>query len=404
MTPRRTRRALVVSLKGSGGVGTMRRVVVGELQRAGFDVSLAWYAYYREMPHLCVPSWRLLFAAPGVAIDRSAATTAYHVGCRLPELEWCHHYPSALWRRVIEGFDCHLCVSGSVLPAWPVLSSGRPCLAWVATPYDADKSSRRQTYSPLRRIVDAVLDTPVCRHLERSCLARARVVALSAYTRLALEAIAPGSVRRTLPMPLTPLHLAEPVLAARATGPWRVGFAARYDDPRKNVGLLIEAIGLCRRAAQPVDVELALAGGRGSVELRALAERHRVADRVTFGATLTGNDLAAFYRSLDLFVIPSHQEGLGIAGLEAMAAGCPVVSTRCGGPEEYIADGGNGRLVGFDAKELADAIAGILLDPARNRRLRAAARATVLSRYGEASFRESFWSAFADTFGVDSAP
>ncbi len=400
----RARRALVISIKGTGGVELMRRVVVDELRRAGFEVALAWYASYRETPHLSVPSWQLLSRAPRIATATCGETMAHDVGCRLPELEWCHHYPSSLWRRLIESFDCHVCVLGSVLPAWPVIASGRACLAWVATPYYADKSSRVRCYPLTRRIVDAALDTPVCARLERACLAGADVLALSAYTRRALEAIAPGSVQRTLPMPLSPLHLAAPTLAARARGPWRIGFVGRYDDPRKNVGLLIEAIARCRRAARPLEVQLVLAGGRPSRALTGLAERHGIADRVTFGATLAGPDLADFYRSLDLFVIPSDQEGLGIAGLEAMAAGCAVISTRCGGPEDYVVDGENGRLVGFDPGELAGAIAEILLDVARHRRLRAAARATVASRYTAASFREGFWSACADTFGAAVTP
>ena len=66
--------------------------------------------------------------------------------------------------------------------------------------------------------------------------------------------------------------------------------------------------------------------------------------------------LARILQTWDLFVIPSHQEGLCIAALEAMACGVPVVSTRCGGPEEYVLSNLTGQLTGSDPSELAAAI------------------------------------------------
>ena len=57
----------------------------------------------------------------------------------------------------------------------------------------------------------------------------------------------------------------------------------------------------------------------------------------------------------DLFVIPSHQEGLCISALEAMACGVPVVSTRCGGPEDFVLPDRTGLLVPHQAPALAAA-------------------------------------------------
>ena len=76
-------------------------------------------------------------------------------------------------------------------------------------------------------------------------------------------------------------------------------------------------------------------------------------------------DLPKFYQSIDLFVLPSTQEGLAIVGLEAMACGKPVISTRCGGPEEYIKDYGNGVLVDSNASDMAAAIQDVYSDEAR---------------------------------------
>jgi glycosyltransferase involved in cell wall biosynthesis len=66
----------------------------------------------------------------------------------------------------------------------------------------------------------------------------------------------------------------------------------------------------------------------------------------------------------EVLVHPSHSEGFGLAILEAMAMGLPVVATRCGGPEEIVEDGVSGLLVPPESpRELAAALRRALADP-----------------------------------------
>lgn len=80
----------------------------------------------------------------------------------------------------------------------------------------------------------------------------------------------------------------------------------------------------------------------------------------------------------DLFVLPSLQEGLPLALLEAMACGVPVVSTAINGIPDAVADGESGRLVPpGDERALVAAIVELAGDPAKRRRFANAAKARV---------------------------
>lgn len=68
----------------------------------------------------------------------------------------------------------------------------------------------------------------------------------------------------------------------------------------------------------------------------------------------------------DVVVVPSRSESFSRITLETMAAGVPVIATRCGGPEEFVEDGITGRLVPpDDPEELAKALNWILENPER---------------------------------------
>jgi glycosyltransferase involved in cell wall biosynthesis len=77
-------------------------------------------------------------------------------------------------------------------------------------------------------------------------------------------------------------------------------------------------------------------------DVAALAHELELADRVVFAGHI--DDAAALLSALDVLVCTSREEGFGLAVVEAMAAGVPVVSTRCGGPQDIVRDGWTGLL------------------------------------------------------------
>jgi phosphatidylinositol alpha-1,6-mannosyltransferase len=150
--------------------------------------------------------------------------------------------------------------------------------------------------------------------------------------------------------------------------------------PRKGMDVLIEAA--ARLAPTHPDLVLAIAGtGRDEQRLRRIAGAS--AAPVHFVGRVPEGDLAAAYGCADVFAMVCRnrwaglkQEGFGIVFLEAAASGVPQVAGDSGGAAEAVADGETGIVVRRprDPAAVADALADLLADAERRRRLGAAAR------------------------------
>ena len=125
--------------------------------------------------------------------------------------------------------------------------------------------------------------------------------------------------------------------------------------PQKGVDVAVRALPAIR-AQHPGAVLVVL--GEGPERPRLAAEGVYLPGRV--------GDVAAWYRRAELVVHPARWEGFGIALLEAMLAGKPVVASAVSSAPEIVADGLTGLLVPpDDPAALASAANGLLADPAR---------------------------------------
>ncbi|MEN9558300.1 MAG: hypothetical protein RL141_669 [Candidatus Parcubacteria bacterium] len=87
---------------------------------------------------------------------------------------------------------------------------------------------------------------------------------------------------------------------------------------------------------------LILGGGEDEQALRALAYEKGVSSRVVFAGEVLRHHLLEYLQCADVFIRASRSEGLGIAFLEAMAAGLPTIGTRVGGIPDFLVDGETG--------------------------------------------------------------
>ncbi len=104
--------------------------------------------------------------------------------------------------------------------------------------------------------------------------------------------------------------------------------------------------------------------------LQARARRHGIADQVIFTGPVYGDELRSALAACDAWVLASHTENFGIAVVEALAAGCPVISSPGVGVASAMAKARAGLVVELDPSAFARAISSVLGDKVLARRLR----------------------------------
>ena len=114
-------------------------------------------------------------------------------------------------------------------------------------------------------------------------------------------------------------------------------FALGNNLPYKNIPRLVEAFALLAKS-EP-ETRLLIAGrGEGQKELIELISRLDLDGRVQFLGQLTDDEVLACYAQALFFAFPSLVEGFGMPILEAMAGGCPVLTSRLSSPAEIAGD------------------------------------------------------------------
>ena len=216
------------------------------------------------------------------------------------------------------------------------------------------------------------LNDPVSKRLKRAVLSRSRAVTTmndDMKDRL-IGLGAPATATSVVPMgaDVDAVRAAGAGVARRSN---RIMFVGRLVE-KKGCAVLIEAV---RQLGDDWSLQIV-----GDGPLRADLERQAAGLPVEFAGSLGRQRLSAAYAEASVAVFPSvaaasgDQDGLPVALLEAMAAGCAVVASRMPGIDAAVVDGESGLLVPpGDATALAAALRRLLDDPGLRDRLAMAA-------------------------------
>jgi glycosyltransferase involved in cell wall biosynthesis len=244
----------------------------------------------------------------------------------------------------------------------------------------------RLRLAPHRRLASYALQ-PALELLERVAARSVdATLVLSAFSRDLFAARHPGAADRCVLVSggvdaatFTPLSAPQREETRRRLGVDGGGpflLSVRRLEPRMGLEELLRAASLL--AADTPAFALGIAGdGRLAGALRQLAAELGIADRVRFFGRVSDEDVRALYASADLFVLPTvAYEGFGMATVEALASGTPVVGTAVGATPEILAPL-EARLLAErpDADSLAAAIRGALAQVDEGFRARCAAYA-----------------------------
>jgi glycosyltransferase involved in cell wall biosynthesis len=147
-------------------------------------------------------------------------------------------------------------------------------------------------------------------------------------------------------------------------------------EPYKGPHILLEA--MARVVKSVPDTELVFVGKGSMVEdLISMSRRLNIQDNIRFVGFVSDNQRKAmYYRSADVFALPTFAESFGNVGLEAIAVGVPVVASNVGGVPDIVRNGEVGILVPpRDPAKLADSLITLLEDSDLRERMGSAGRA-----------------------------
>ncbi len=384
---------------GRGGVSRMAAELYAAMERWGWAPSLLYLSASPQdglFPHQLLRRGR--FVDMRAKVNRGMRGLAVgHLPAHFYALASFWPYPRV--RRYLRTFDAHV-VIGSADRGITHALFRQPYLCWLATTLADEFTARARLGDEWARALLASPQWRVVRWAERWTVRRAALVlALSEHTAARARALAPEAAPRVRVMPCpvdTDLFRPAARSAPHANDPL-ILFVGRAGDARKNVPLLLAAF--ARAYRQQPSARLRIVGG-ATASLHALAQSLGVVGAVEVVPSVEhGPELAAHYRDADVLALSSAQEGLGIVIQEAMAAGLPVVSTKCGGPESIVRHGHTGYLVpSGDAQALAEAMLSVITDAGRRREMGRAARAVAEREFARGVLERRFREAFAEAF------
>jgi len=312
-----------------GGVETYGYQYTRELARRGHQVTV--FTLRHRQGEVCIPG---VTVVPGLSLCRNLDRAFLHE----PAAEVWHVMNAAYSWLAGERANVVVSIHGNdfLRPYYPVARPGLSRLPglWRLQRFMApveEYLGRRLTPGLLRRTL------PKARH----------ILSNSRYTEeVFLQSFPECSGRTSAAMVgVAREFFLAPRPAPRPGAPTQLVTICRLSEPRKNVDLVLRALGVLQ---QRYDFRYSVIGdGHLRPGLEQLCAELGLAGRVSFHGFLPGAELTRRLAAADLFVLassahPESHEGFGIAYLEANACGTPVLAARLAGAVEAVEDGVSG--------------------------------------------------------------
>jgi len=271
------------------------------------------------------------------------------IGARWAFWEPGHYkFTKSYWQEALKDYKYFFVASGTCIAAHPLVLLKKKFGVWFASTYTEDRVQRIKDFSFHRKIIDKISSYQM-KKIEENILGRADFIwALSNYTKKSVE----KGLRKKREVVVCNYPMDAKVSDQRlfiSSGDKtskierKIIAVGRFDDPRKNLSMLINVFEKLNKVAPAL--KLYVIGPKPCLGKLKSFLQLSCFKNIIFTGLIRDEDLNAYYKSANLMLITSHQEGLGIVGLEALAHGVPVVSTDCGGVADFIVDGKNGFLV-----------------------------------------------------------
>jgi glycosyltransferase involved in cell wall biosynthesis len=279
----------------------------------------------------------------------------YELGAFFPELEFnAHSFHQETLQKILTDVEACFVVSGNNHASLPFYQLGLSYSMWIACPFWDDCKDRiEQAPWSLRKVLDLATKS-YSEHLERLLFeASLQIATVTSNSEERVQVVAPTckNKTKTINIPVDCKQYQPSESAARKN----ILFIGRLNDPRKNLKLLLDAFSIFAKKNE--DHDLVLVGSYDGSVHHELA-KHPFTNRIHRHHQISEKDKIYLLQNAFVLAIPSLQEGYGITGVEAMACGIPVISTDCGGINDFVINGQTGRkLISFSPKEMAEAFA-----------------------------------------------
>ena len=267
---------------------------------------------------------------------------ATHWGANAVELEPMRYMPRAELTAVLRSYDLVHVVAGGPALAYVTKRIGRPTVLQMATFARLERESILASWNRLARLRGHAMTAATARIEARAIRLASVVLVMNDVMLTAVRRLGQHRVRKAPPGVDTDRFHPRPEGRARSGHLLSV---CRLGEPRKGLDRTVLAYDeLVRRHADAPPLVLA---GKGSLtpQVRRMIVDLGLQDRISVRNDVAGDELPELYRQASVFLQSSYEEGFGLASIEAMASGLPVIATETAGAVEVVADGVTGWLI-----------------------------------------------------------